>query len=183
MGKVSKQGEGREEGKLKVFPSQAGSDPDTGSPTRWLFVVKTLDKPGALTAVASVFSNRGVSLQMILGSTLSAQQEGTSTLFFCFEASETKMEILQRAVARLSKVLSVQSYSYASPQLRAAALARVPRTSGTLPEEGVEILRIAATEEEETLLMFGSPFQVERWLATLRESCPLPEVTFVVLPV
>jgi len=35
---------------------------------RWVFVVRALNRPGTVTAAAAVFSNRGVSLEGILGS-------------------------------------------------------------------------------------------------------------------
>jgi len=38
---------------------------------RWVFVIKVQDRPGTLTAIASVFSSRGVSVDNTLGSTLS----------------------------------------------------------------------------------------------------------------
>ncbi len=90
---------------------------------RWVFVVKAQDKPGALTASASVFSNRGVSLKTILGSCIALTEEGRIVLSFW--ANERKKDMLLRALQRQSTLLQVQAYPYSSPELRAIGFARV----------------------------------------------------------
>jgi acetolactate synthase small subunit len=164
--------------------SEPNTQSNPPSDIRWLFAVKIMDKPGVLTAVASVFSHRGVSLRMIVGSTLASLEEGRSTLLVSFEASPAKMRMLRRTVERLAKVINVQSYRYDSIYLRAVASVQIPRSVALqlLPEEEVELVRVASFDQYERLLVIGAPPAIDRFLSRLRHDNHLYEATLLVLP-
>ncbi|HUT60507.1 MAG TPA: hypothetical protein VNA25_21905 [Phycisphaerae bacterium] len=158
---------------------------------RWLFAAKVLDKPGVLTAVSAVLSNRGVSVQMTLGSTLSLPDPQSVPLFYVFEATDGRMNELLRAVRRLPTVLSCECFPYDSDKLRAVAFAHVDprRLSGGagVPEmaaaESVAFAPIACDDEHETWVLMSTPREVSECLAHLKAAGALLEVSMTIIPV
>lgn len=158
---------------------------------RWVFAARIHDYAGAVTAVASVFSNRGVSVEMTLGSTLGAAAPDAIGLFYVFQATEARMKALLRTVARLSVVISVESYHFDSPSLRAVAIARIdPRLSPDEPSPadspaGESILRVPVErrEDDETWLLMAGPRQVMSCLDRLRAAGALADATMTILPI
>jgi acetolactate synthase small subunit len=147
------------------------------SEQRWVFVVKVLDKPGALSAAASVFSNRGVSLEGVLGSGIAATTVEDARLIFSFRAVERKKDLLLRALQRLAKVVHIDVYPYSDPNLRAIAIAKVSSLDSL--ELSAETLRsetIAQTSEGLTVLFTGSTAAVETVIETLRQHHALLDV-------
>lgn len=144
---------------------------------RWVFVVKALDKSGVLTATASIFSNRGVSLEAILGSGIAATTTEDARLILSFRSSERKQEMLLRALGRLSAVLSVDVYAYDDPRLRAIAVAKLT-TSEVLNDFSSPVQQevISETQDSITLLLTGSTSNVERLITHLRTKSVLLDV-------
>jgi len=158
---------------------------------RWLFAVKVRDRPGTLTAVASVFSNRGVSIQMLLGSTLGAETGDDISLFFVFEASERRMNTLLRATGRLDNVTSVTHHPYDSEALRAVAFVHVDpqglshdqQLPAIADAESVTFAPVLCDEQHETWILMAHPGSLERCLGRLRESGSLIDATITIIPV
>ncbi len=142
---------------------------------RWLFAVHAHDKPGALTAVASVFSNRGVSLRMILGTGGHAEPEA-GEIFLVFDASESGMTALRRVVERLAKVVDLRVFEWASPQLRMLALVRTDPLDAAGAPEGVQAIPTGPRQ----VMVMGPPPAVEQWLETHGLETPS---TWIILPV
>ncbi|MBD2462563.1 hypothetical protein H6G89_16075 [Oscillatoria sp. FACHB-1407] len=144
---------------------------------RWVFVVQALDKPGVLTATASVFSNRGVSLEGILGSGIAATTAEDARLILSFRAVERKKDLLLRALQRLAKVIHVEAYLYTDPRLRAIAIARVVNLDNLgLNTDSLQTELISQTPEGTTVLFTGSTTAVETAVATLRQNRVLIDV-------
>lgn len=151
---------------------------------RWVFVVKVLDKPGALTATASVFSNRGVSLEAILGSGIAATTEEDGRLIFRFLATDRKKEMLQRVLERLSKVVQVDTYLYDDPKLRAIAVIKACNLDGIdLSSQAVQTETISQTETSQTFLLTGATLAVEQVIETLRQQSRLLDVVMAAIAV
>ena len=137
---------------------------------RWVFVVKALDQPGTLTAAAFVFSNRGISLEAILGSGITSTALEEGRLILSFRATERKKEMLLRALERLSSVLQVTSYLYDDPKLRTIAIAKVSSLEDiSFDTEAVQVETIA-TPDSLRLLLTGSTLAVEQVIQTLRQT-------------
>lgn len=150
---------------------------------RWVFAIKAQDKPGALTAAAGVFSNRGVSLETILGSGISLT--GTSSrIVLSFRATERKKNMLLRAMERLAAVLQVECYTYESPELRAIAVVRVAAESGVdwdAAEVQTEV--VSQGNGSQTLLLTGETLVVEQVIERLRDRDALLDVVVSVMAV
>ncbi|NJK99119.1 MAG: ACT domain-containing protein [Spirulinaceae cyanobacterium RM2_2_10] len=143
---------------------------------RWVFVVRALDKPGTLAAAAAVFSQRGVSLESILGSGISSTG-ADGRLVFSLRATARKQALLQRVVGRLAAVSQVEVYAYDDLRLRAIAVVRTAATT-PLPLDAAEarLETISRTEQERILLLTGSTTAVESALGILREQGSLCDV-------
>lgn len=150
---------------------------------RWVFVVKVLNKSGALTATASVFSNRGVSLQAILGSGIAANTEEDGRLVFSFQATHRKKEMLQRVLERLSKVTQIDAYRYDDPKLRAIAVVKARPLDGIDWDTSVQTETISQTESSQTVLLTGATLAVEQMIETLRQRSQLVDVVMATIAV
>lgn len=87
---------------------------------KWLFIVRVQDKPGVLTRMASVFSNRGVSLDSITGHGALGNIRGT--LIITLQATEKKKYELERTLRRVNDITSVVVYDYRHSHLRKSSL-------------------------------------------------------------
>ena len=158
---------------------------------RWLLAVKVRDRPGTLTAVASVFSNRGASIQMLLGSTLGAEAGADISLFFVFQASERRMTALLRAMGRLDNVTSVTPHRYDSDTLRAVAFVHVDpqalddeqQLPAIADAESVVFAPVLCDDEDETWILMAHPSRLEKCLARLRDAEALIDATITIIPV
>lgn len=135
---------------------------------RWVFVVRCLDQSGVLSAVASVFANRGVSLEAILGSGIAATRAEDGRLILSFRATERKKDMLRRVLERLSAILQVSTHRYDDPLLRAIAVVKLLH-----PEQAdlsaVLAETISETAEAQTLLLTGSTVAIETAVQQLRQ--------------
>ncbi|MBI4785022.1 MAG: hypothetical protein HY785_27520 [Oscillatoriophycideae cyanobacterium NC_groundwater_1537_Pr4_S-0.65um_50_18] len=144
------------------------------SEQRWVFVVKALDQPGTLTAAASVFSNRGISLEAVLGSGIASTVIEEGRLILSFRATERKQDMLLRALERLSSVLQVTSYLYDDPRLRTIAIAKVSSLQDiSFDPDLIQMETIATSPNSLRLLLTGSTLAVEQVVQTLRQASVL----------
>lgn len=151
---------------------------------RWVFVIKVQDKPGALTAIASVFSSRGVSLDTTLGSSPTDFSDNPGTIVLSFRATERKKETLWRTVARLQQVVHVEAYPYGARELRCIAIARVaPEEKMEAVAKGIQTEIISEQGDSKTMLITGSTQAVDKAVAALRDRGTLREVVTTVMAV
>ena len=144
---------------------------------RWIFVVRVMDKPGTLTAAAAVFSNRGISLEGILGSGIGATAIEDGRLILNFRATAAKQNLLRRALERLPDVFQVDAYTYEDNRLRAIAVAKLPLTTKTLnDDDSYTIETIAQTKTERMVMLNGTPLAVESAIAQFRQQNQLKDV-------
>jgi acetolactate synthase small subunit len=155
---------------------------------RWVFVVRALNKPGTLTAAAAVFSNRGVSLEGILGSGISTTTAEDGRMLFSFWATEPKQDLLKRSLERLPSIFKVAAYDYEDPRLRAIAVAKViPKASlhkaFGRDSEDLYVETISRSETSVLLLLSGGTIAVEDAIALLRQQQQLKDVVMSAITV
>ena len=101
--------------------------PDPDEKKHWVFRVHLADRAGALTSIASAFSNRGISIDTVVGhgSRYTSRHDGTVVVtFWC---TESEKDEIVRVVSRLSKITGLEEHAYASEILRKSALIRTTR--------------------------------------------------------
>ncbi|MEL6470625.1 MAG: hypothetical protein AAFQ74_12925 [Cyanobacteria bacterium J06623_4] len=151
---------------------------------RWMFVVQALNQPGTLTAAAAVFSNRGVSLEGILGSGIDTTTVEDGRLLFSFRATLEKQALLKRSLQRLPSILKVKAYTYEDERLRAIAITKVTLdTDLSLNHQQLHIEKICQTDRYRLLLLTGITAAVEAEIARLRSLSQLEDVVISAITV
>ncbi|MEM9152493.1 MAG: hypothetical protein AAGB19_18835 [Cyanobacteria bacterium P01_F01_bin.3] len=151
---------------------------------RWMFVVHALNQPGTLTAAATVFSNRGVSLEGILGSGIDASTIENGRLLFSFRATPQKQALLKRSLERLPTISKVNAYEYEDDRLRAIAIAKLlPETQVIDGDDVLHIEMIHRSEKSLLLLLSGTTTAVEGAIAYFREQQQLKDVVMSAITV
>lgn len=151
---------------------------------RWVFVVRAMNKPGTLTAAAAVFSNRGVSLEGILGSGIDTASEEEGRMLFSFRATQQKQDLLKRSLERLPNIFQVAAYPYEDPRLRAIAVAKLaPDARISHDSEDLYVETISREETSSLLLLSGSTMAVEDAITHFREQQQLKDVVMSAITV
>ncbi|MBE7380307.1 MAG: hypothetical protein F6J95_002715 [Leptolyngbya sp. SIO1E4] len=143
---------------------------------RWVFVVQALDRPGTLTAAAAVFSNRGVSLEGILGSGIAPTTVEEGRVILSFRATAQKQKLLHRALERLSSIFQVTVYTDDDERLRAIAVAKLQLDTAVTQNDDYFVETIAQTDTERMVMLTGTPLAVETALAQFRQQNQLTDV-------
>jgi hypothetical protein len=151
----------------------------------WVFRVGVADRAGALTSIASAFSNRGLSIETVVGHGTAypgAPGGAVVTTFWCTE--EEKNEIV-RVVGRLSKVTSLEEHAYESESLRKSALVRVTRRLTPPDVAGREAFLTCEPVREErgvfTYFLAGSPSELDPILARFAREEILKDIVYSVI--
>jgi acetolactate synthase small subunit len=151
----------------------------------WVFRVRVADRAGALTSIASAFSNRGVSIDTVVGhgSDLVPTHDGTIVLtVWC---TEKEKEEMVRVVGRLSKVNFLEEHPYDSEGLRKSALVYVSRRLTPRDVAGREAFLTCELMREErgvfTYFLAGSPSELDPILARLVEEDILRDIVYSVV--
>ena len=88
----------------------------------WVFRAHVLDRAGALTSIASAFSNEGISIDTVVGHGLEKHAGVDGSVVMTFWCSEADKEIMVRKVRRLTKVTGLEEHPYESQGLRKSAI-------------------------------------------------------------
>ena len=89
---------------------------------RWLFRAIVVNKVGAMTSIASAFSNRGISVDSIVAHGSEETPSETGTVLITFRCAEEDKETVRREVERLSKVIRLEEHVYLQDYLRKGAV-------------------------------------------------------------
>jgi acetolactate synthase small subunit len=151
---------------------------------RWVFVIKVQDRPGTLTAIASVFSSRGVSVDNTLGSTTAGLLGAPSTIVLSFRATERKKQTLLRTLSRLQSVIHVEAYPFHARELRSIAVLRVaPQEQTDQLPRGVHAETISEQGDSKTVLLTGATHAVEKAVEAMLQRGTLMDVVSAVMAV
>ncbi len=158
---------------------------DEADKKHWVFRVGLADRAGALTSIASAFSNRGISIDTVVGhgAAYGASHDGTlAVTFWCTEAE--KDEIV-RVVKRLSKVTHLEEHPYDSQSLRKSALLRATRRLTPRDVAGREtFLTLEPMKEERdsyTYFIAGPPSEFDPIVSRLAEEGILSDIIYSVV--
>jgi acetolactate synthase small subunit len=100
---------------------------DDESKRHWVFRVHLADRAGALTSIASAFSNRGISIDTVIGHGAAHTTSHDGTVVVTFWCTEREKDEIVRVVRRLSKITGLEEHPYESEILRKSALVHVTR--------------------------------------------------------
>lgn len=158
------------------------SSPDK---SRWVFRAHVVDRAGALTSIASAFSNEGVSIDTIVGHGFEerAGVDGSVVLtFYCSEAEKDKMV---RKIKRLNKVIQLEEHPYESQSLRKSALILSSRELKPCDVVGETAFLTSELVKKDargwTYLLAGSPSDLDPVLERLETAGAVKDVIYSVL--
>ena len=151
----------------------------------WVFRVHVADRAGALTSIASAFSNRGISIDTVVGHghTLTSTRDGT-VVVTC-RCTEDEKDVMVRTVRRLSKVLALEEHPYESEILRKSAVIDVTRRLTPGDVAGRETFLTCELVEEKrgvlTYFVAGSPWELDPVIAGLIEKGILTDIVYSII--
>lgn len=149
---------------------------------RWIFVIKTIKKPGVLNSVTGVFSSWGISLETAMLNAMGP--EGSSgTVILSFVSTQRKMEILARTVRRLSKVLELKSYPYHTHELRMVSTCKVPGDLRAEENENVEVEYLRRRGDVQLIYISGTVADVDAYLKPMIERKEVLDMVNTILAV
>lgn len=111
-------------------------EPEQVPEPRWVAFVRGADRSGTLSALAGVFSTRGVNFESLMTGGVDG---GMGLIVVEFAASERRQRLLIRTVERLSVVRSVQVRSAADPSVRAAGVVHLPAGVAFAPPASADV--------------------------------------------
>ena len=110
---------------------------------RWVAIVNGEDRPGTLTALASVFSSRGVSFESLATGAVDGE---VGSVAVTFTTTPRRQALLIRTVARLAVVSAVRVRRADDPAVLAAAIVHLaPGLAFTVPAVDVQVSGDLAT--------------------------------------
>ncbi len=88
----------------------------------WVFRIHVVDRAGALTSIASAFSNEGINIDTVVGHGVVEKTTSEGSVVITFWGSEKDKEVMVRKINRLSKVIRLEEKPYDSHHLRKSIL-------------------------------------------------------------
>ena len=151
----------------------------------WVFRVHLADRAGALTSIASAFSNRGISIETVVGHGAAHTASHDGAVVATVWCTEKEKDEIVRVVKRLSKVLSLEEHPYDSESLRKSAMAHVTRRLTPRDVAGREAFLTCELMSEKrgihTYFLAGSPSELDPILARLGEEDVLADIVYAVV--
>lgn len=151
----------------------------------WVFRAHVLNRAGALTSIASAFSNEGVSIDTVVGhgSEGRAGTDGSVVLTFC--CSEEEKDKMVRKIRRLSKVTSLDELPYDSQSLRKSALVLTSRELEPRDVVGKKAFLtselVKTSTKGWTYFLAGSPSDLDPVLERLEATGIIKDIIYSVL--
>ncbi|MBI5832425.1 MAG: hypothetical protein HZB16_08980 [Armatimonadetes bacterium] len=151
----------------------------------WVFRVDVADRAGAVTSIASAFSNRGISIETLVGHGAAYPGAGGGAVVVTFFCSREAKDEIVRVVQRLSKVISLQEHPYDSDELRKSGLIRVSRRLAPTDVAGREAFLtcelVRSDRSSFTYFVAGSPSELDPIIGRLAESGVLVDIVYAVI--
>ncbi len=150
--------------------------------SHWVFRAHVIDRAGALTSIASAFSNEGVSIDTVVGHGFEerAGVDGSVVLTFC--CTEDEKDRMVRKVKRLSKVTQLEEHLYESHYLRKSAVIRTTRELAPLDVAGkTSFLTCELVEKVAdtwTYFVAGSPSELDPVLERLETTGVVTDIVY-----
>ncbi len=151
----------------------------------WVFRVHVVDRAGALTSIASAFSNEGINIGTVVGHGLEEPAVVEGSVVLTFFSSEKKKDIMVRKITRLSKVIRLEERPYDSHSLRKSAILH---TTGKLKPRDVAgensflTCELVGSEVEGFIyFLAGSPGELDPVLHSLEKTGMVKDIVYSIL--
>jgi len=144
-----------------------------------------VDRSGALTSIASAFSNEGVSIDTVVGHGHEERAGVDGSVVLTFYCSEQEKDVMVRKIKRLSKVMQLEEHSYESESLRKSVIIRASRELKPRDVVGENTFLtselVRKGESGWTYLLAGSPNDLDPILERLETTGVVKDIVYSVL--
>jgi len=151
----------------------------------WVFRAKVLDRAGALTSIASAFSNEGISITTVVGHGLEKQAGVDGSVVVTFFGSEEEKDIMVRKIKRLSKIKRLEEHPYKSQDLRKSVIIRTSRRLTPPDVAGKETFlttELVKTDEDGSIyFLAGSPNEIDPVLERLEADGVVNDIVYSII--
>lgn len=142
----------------------------------WVFRAHVMDRAGALTSIASAFSNEGISIDTVVGHGLEAHAGVDGSVVMTFWCNEHEKDVMVRKIKRLSKITALEEYPYESQHLRKSAIIKTNRRLAPHDVAGEQTFLtcelVSTGDTTWTYFLAGSPSELDPILERLEiEHC------------
>ena len=153
--------------------------------SHWVFRAHVMDRAGALTSIASAFSNEGVSIDTVVGHGFVERAGVDGSVVLTFYCSEAEKDIMVRKVKRLSKVTDLEEHPYESQSLRKSVIVRTDRELKPQDVVGENAFLTSELVKQDihgwTYLLAGSPSDLDPVLERLEVDHVIKDIVYAVL--
>lgn len=151
----------------------------------WVFRAHLLDRAGALTSIASAFSNEGISIDTVVGHGREAPAGVDGSVVMTFWCSESDKDIMVRKIRRLSKVTSLEEHPYKSQHLRKSAIVTTNRRLAPRDVAGEQTFLtcepVNRDEDNWTYFLAGSPSELDPILKALETQRVVKDIVYSII--
>ncbi len=159
--------------------------PNDSDKSHWVFRAHVVDRAGALTSIASAFSNEGVSIDTVVGHGFVERVGVGGSVVLTFYCSESEKDIMVRKIKRLSKVTRLEEHPYESQSLRKSAViltARELKPRDVAGEDSFLTSELVSHDPRGwTYLLAGSPSELDPILARMESTGLVKDIVYSVL--
>ena len=156
------------------------------SKQHWVFRAHVHDRAGALTSIASAFSNEGISIDTVIGHGDEKRAGIDGSVVLTFYCTEDEKDVMVRKVKRLSKVSSLQEHPYESQSLRKSAIVLLTRELKPHDVAGDETFLTCEQVNHEkakgwTYLLAGSPSELDQIIDKLADEKIIKDIVYSIV--
>lgn len=151
----------------------------------WVFRAHVVDRAGALTSIASAFSNEGISIDTVVGHGFEEGARVDGSVVLTFRCSEQEKDVMVRKIKRLTKVTQLQEHPYDSQSLRKSAIIRTTRRLGPRDVAGEESFLTCEPVHHDASgwiqFIAGSPSELDPVLERLETAGVVTDIVYSVV--
>ena len=151
----------------------------------WVFHAHVEDRAGAVTSIASAFSNEGLSIDTIVGHGQEQRVATDGSVVLTFRCTEDEKNLMVRKVTRLSKIRELAEHPYESRGLRKSLIMLVSRElkPADVAGETVFLTCEAVQHDDEgwTYFLAGPPSEIDPCLERLAAEGIVEDVVYSIV--
>ncbi|MGI6271992.1 MAG: hypothetical protein ACOYLD_06520 [Anaerohalosphaeraceae bacterium] len=150
----------------------------------WVFRAHVADRAGALTSIASAFSNEGISIDTVVGHGTDERTLVGGSVVLTFYCTEEEKDIMVRKIRRLSKVSALEEHPYNSQSLRKSAIIAVTRElkpRDVAGEDSFLTCERVSNAPGWTYFLAGAPSELDQVLGRLAAEGAVKDIVYSVV--
>jgi len=148
----------------------------------WVFRAHVVDRAGALTSIASAFSNEGISIDTVVGHGFEERAHVDGSVVLTFNCTLEEKDKMVRKVRRLSKVIELEEKPYESQHLRKSAIVLTSRKLKPRDVAGENSFltceQVNSQEDVWTFFLAGSPSELDMVLERLGKERVIKDIVY-----